>query len=177
MPIRCNMSKFFRILFLEFFWCFHPEQGFPGGSEGKASAYKCGRPGFDPWVGKIPGEGNGNLLQYSCLENPMDWEAWYATVHGVAKNRTRLSHFTFTSKRAEQRMVWQNPSVPLWEKRKKFKCWVTILTFPIEVDFRALFTILTPLIAWLVRLLHRPLRPEIQFLFPNPSRHNSRSLR
>ena len=42
------------------------------------------------------GEGNGNPLQYSCLENPMDGGAWKAAVHGVAKNRTRLSNFTFT---------------------------------------------------------------------------------
>ena len=40
-----------------------------------------------------PGEGNGNPLQYSCLENPMDGGAWWATVHGVAKSRTRLSDF------------------------------------------------------------------------------------
>src|SRR5574341_933349 len=43
------------------------------------------------------GEGNGNPLQYSCLENPMDRGAWWATVHGVAKSRTRLSDFTFLS--------------------------------------------------------------------------------
>ena len=42
------------------------------------------------------GEGNGTPLQYSCLENPMDREAWWAAVHGVAKSRTRLSDFTFT---------------------------------------------------------------------------------
>ena len=42
------------------------------------------------------GEGNGNPLQYSCLENPMDRRAWWAAVHGVAKSRTRLSNFTFT---------------------------------------------------------------------------------
>ena len=42
------------------------------------------------------GEGNGTPLQYSCLENPMDGGAWQAAVHGVAKNRTRLSDFTFT---------------------------------------------------------------------------------
>ena len=42
------------------------------------------------------GEGNGSPLQYSCLENPMDWGAWWAAVHGVAKSRTRLSDFTFT---------------------------------------------------------------------------------
>jgi len=41
-------------------------------------------------------EGNGNPLQYSCLENPMDGEAWWATVHGVAKSQTQLSNFTFT---------------------------------------------------------------------------------
>ena len=41
-------------------------------------------------------EGNGNPLQYSCLENPMDGGAWWAVVHGVAKSRTRLSDFTFT---------------------------------------------------------------------------------
>ena len=44
-----------------------------------------------------PGEGNGNLLQYSCLENPMDGGAWWATVHVVAKSWTRLSDFTFTA--------------------------------------------------------------------------------
>ena len=44
----------------------------------------------------IIGEGNGTPLQHSCLENPMDGEAWWAAVHGVAKSRTRLSHFTFT---------------------------------------------------------------------------------
>ena len=43
-----------------------------------------------------PGEGNGNPLQYSCLENPMDRGAWWATVHGVMKSRTQLSNFTFT---------------------------------------------------------------------------------
>ena len=43
-----------------------------------------------------PGRGHGNPLQYSCLENPMDGGAWWATVHGVAKSQTRLSDFTFT---------------------------------------------------------------------------------
>ena len=48
-----------------------------------------------PESGRSPGEGNGNPLQYSCLENRMDGEAWWATVHGVAKSRTRLSNFIF----------------------------------------------------------------------------------
>ena len=62
--------------------------GFPGASEGKASACNEGDLGSIPGSGRSPGEGNGNPLQYSCLENPMDREAWWATVHGVAKNQT-----------------------------------------------------------------------------------------
>jgi len=68
---------------------------FPGGSEVKASASNVGDPGLIPRLGRSPGEGNGNPLQYSCLENPMDGEAWWATVHGVAMSRTRLSDFTY----------------------------------------------------------------------------------
>ena len=70
--------------------------GFPGGSEVKASACNAGDLGSIPGLGRSPGEGNGNPLQYSCLENPMDGGAWWAIVHGVAKSRTRLSDFTFT---------------------------------------------------------------------------------
>ena len=69
--------------------------GFPGGSEVKASAYNAGDPYSIPGLGRSPGEGNGNPLQYSCRENPMDRGAWQATVHGVAKSRTWLSNFTF----------------------------------------------------------------------------------
>ena len=65
-----------------------------GGSDGKASAYKAGDLGSIPGLGRSPGEGNGNPLQYSCLENPTDGGAWWATAHGVAKSRTRLSDFT-----------------------------------------------------------------------------------
>ena len=50
--------------------------GFPGGSEVKVSAYNAGDPGSIPGSGRSPGEGNGNPLQYSCLENLMDGEAW-----------------------------------------------------------------------------------------------------
>ena len=65
------------------------------GSDGKASAYNVGDLGSIPGLERSPGEGNSNPLQYSCLENPMDRESWQATVHGVAKSRTRLSDFTF----------------------------------------------------------------------------------
>ena len=64
---------------------------FPGGSDGKESACNAGDPGSIPRSGKSPGEGNGNPLQYSCLENPMDREAWQATAYGVAQNWTRPS--------------------------------------------------------------------------------------
>ena len=70
--------------------------GFPGGSEVKASAWNVGDPGLIPGLGRSHGEGNGNPLQYSCLENPMDGGAWWAAVHGVAKCWTQLSDFTFT---------------------------------------------------------------------------------
>ena len=69
---------------------------FPPGSDGKVSAYNAGDPGSTPGWGRSPGEENSNPLQYSCLENPMDGGAWWASVHEVAKSWTRLSAFTFT---------------------------------------------------------------------------------
>ena len=72
------------------------KMSFPGGSDGKASAYNAGDPGSIPGLGRSPGERNGNPLQYSCLENPMEGGTWQATVHGVPKSQTRLSDFTFT---------------------------------------------------------------------------------
>ena len=66
------------------------------GSDGKVSGYNEGGLGLIPGSGRSPGEGNGNPLQYSCLENPMDGGTWWATVRGVAKSQTRLSDFTFS---------------------------------------------------------------------------------
>ena len=60
------------------------------GEAGKEFACNAGDAGSIPGSGRSPGEGNGNPLQYSCLENPMDRGAWQATVHGVTKSRTRL---------------------------------------------------------------------------------------
>ena len=57
--------------------------GFPGGAEFKASACNVGDLGLIPVSGRSPGKGNGNPLQYSCLENPMDGGAWWATVRGL----------------------------------------------------------------------------------------------
>ena len=77
--------------------------GFLGGSVIKnlpANAREARDAGSIPGLGRSPGEGHGNPLQYSCLENPMDRGAWWATVHGVAKSRTqlkRLSMYAFTT--------------------------------------------------------------------------------
>ena len=73
-----------------------------GGKESACQCRKCWRRGSYPWVGKIPGGGNGNPLQYFCLDrswqgsNPMDKGAWWATVHGITKSQTRLSNWTRT---------------------------------------------------------------------------------
>ena len=66
------------------------------GSESKESACNSGDPGSNPGWEISSGEGNGNLLQYSCLRNPMDRGAWQATVHGFAKSRSQLSTHTHT---------------------------------------------------------------------------------
>ena len=84
--------KFFLILkILKYSWC----TGFPGGTSGKEPACQWRRHkicGFNPWMGKIPGGGHVNPLQYSCLENSMNRGAWRATVHEVAKSWTQLSN-------------------------------------------------------------------------------------
>ena len=76
--------------------------GFHGDSEVKASACNAGELGSISGLGRSLGEGNGNPLQYSCLENPMDRGAWWAILHGVAKSWTRLNDFTFTMSSLER---------------------------------------------------------------------------
>ena len=71
--------------------------GFPGGSEDKVSAYNVGDPGLMPRLGRSSGEGNGNPLQYSSLENPVDGGAWWAAVHGVAKSQDRTERLSSSS--------------------------------------------------------------------------------
>ena len=66
--------------------------GFPGGSDGKASACNAGDLGSIPGSGRSPGKGNGYPLQDSCLENSMGRGAWQATVHGIVKGKTQLSN-------------------------------------------------------------------------------------
>ena len=66
-------------------------KGFPCGLDGKESAWNAGDSGSIRGLGRSPGEGHGNPLQYSFLGNPMDRGAWQATVYGATKSRTRLS--------------------------------------------------------------------------------------
>ena len=70
--------------------------GFPGGSDSRESACSVWDPGSIPGLGRSPGEENGNPLQYSCLGNPTERGAWWATVPEVTKSQTQLSDFTFT---------------------------------------------------------------------------------
>ena len=65
--------------------------GFPGGSDGKESARSAGDLSSISGSARSPGEGNGYPLQYSCLENSMGREAWWATVYGVTKSQTQLT--------------------------------------------------------------------------------------
>ena len=81
-------SSCFVLLFLG---SYEEDLGFPGGSAGKESACNARDPGLIPGLGRSPGKGNGNSLQFSCLENSMDRGAWQTTIHGIVKSRTRLS--------------------------------------------------------------------------------------
>ena len=71
--------------------------GFPGISDGKECAWNAGDLGSIPGLGRSPGEGNGNPLQYSCLVNSMNRGTWRPTVHGITKSRTQLSDTFFFS--------------------------------------------------------------------------------
>ena len=71
--------------------CFALQRGLPGGSVLKNLPANAGVSGLILGWGRSPGEGNGNPLQYSCLENPMDRGGWWATVHGVAKSQAQFS--------------------------------------------------------------------------------------
>ena len=74
-----------------YFALFHNCGGCPGGSDGKESACNTGDTASIPGLERSPGERNGFPFQYSCLENPLDREAWQVTVHGVAKSQKPLS--------------------------------------------------------------------------------------
>ena len=79
-----------------FAWIQLAQPSFPSDSDGEKSACNAGDPSSIPGSGRSPGEGNGNPLQYSCLENHLDRGAWQAAVHGVARSWTWLSSWTHT---------------------------------------------------------------------------------
>ena len=80
--------------------------GFPGGSVVKNLPANAGDVGLIPGLGRSPVKGNGKLLQYSCLGNPMDRGAWQATVHGVTKNQTWISNWTTTNYLGHCKVKW-----------------------------------------------------------------------
>ena len=101
--------------------------GFPGGSEVKVPVCNVRDLGVIPGSERFPGEGNGNPLQYSCLQNPMDRGAWWATVHGVAKSQTQLERLHYHFQRSNGLKVLRvcldvhctEPSVHrLWENEE-----------------------------------------------------------
>ena len=79
--------------------------GFVYGSAGKESACQCRRHGSIGGSGRSPVVGNGTPLQYSCLGNPTERVAWWATVHGITESRTELSMHTHTYKRIYKSMT------------------------------------------------------------------------
>ena len=121
--------------------------GFPGGSEGKASAWSLGDSGSIPESGRSPREGSGNPLQHSCLKNPMDGGAWWAAVHGVAQSCPRLSSFTWGFPLKPFPGLKQTPSYSL-------PC---LLLHPLTPVSLTSFSVLTPLSAlqssWLLLAL------------------------
>ena len=80
--LLCHFHQEIHIVNLSFFTVL----GFPGGSGSKESTCNAGDLGSIPELGRSSGEGNGNPLQYSCLENPMDGGNWQAVVHGVTES-------------------------------------------------------------------------------------------
>ena len=98
-------------------WLFDPfhssHMGFPQSSVSKESACNAGDPGSIPRLGRSPGEGKGNPLQHSCLENPMDRGAWRATAHRMANSQTQLKQQHAHTRRSlgNDRMDHQKPGI------------------------------------------------------------------
>ena len=106
---------------------------FPGGSHGKESSCNAGDLGSILGSGKSPGEGNGNPLQYSCLENPMDRQVWWATVHGVGQYWV-TNTFTFYYVLSQKPCYLFNlplPCLPLFTTpHKASKCSLSVVFYP-----------------------------------------------
>ena len=99
--------------------------GFSAGSDSKKSACSAGDLGSIPGSGRSPGEGNGNPLQYSCLENSMNRRAWWAAVHGVVKSWTWLSNFHLVNRDLRYLLV---ESLPGKKMNLSCSCWALLLS-------------------------------------------------
>ena len=101
--------------------------GFPGGSDGKESACSAGDLRLISGPGRSPGEANGYTLQYSCLENPMDKEVWWVTVHSVSKTQTQLSTYSVSVGLA---VIWNPVFLPSFFFLRSFlSYWLLFLSF------------------------------------------------
>ena len=98
--------------------------GLPSWLSGKKLACQCSRHGFNPGSGRSPGEGNGNPLQYSCLENPMHRGAWRATIHGV----TKVWDMTWVTEQQQQRQVWDLGRIKADSEVFSLRKWVDAFT-------------------------------------------------
>ena len=107
-------------------WCLNTwEISLRSGSEGLSP--RCGVIRHLILKSCISGEGNGTPLQYACLGNPMDGGAWWATVHGVVMNRTRLSNFPFTFHfHALEKEMATHSSVLAWRIPGTGACWAAV---------------------------------------------------
>ena len=118
-------------------------QGFPGVSAGRNLPANAGDAGSIPGLGRSPGEGNGNPLQYSCLENSMDRRAWWAAVSGVAQSWTQLKRLSSSS--SSSRVAQTVNNLPaMWET------WVRSLGWedPPEKEMATYSSILAWRIPW-----------------------------
>ena len=97
--------------------------GFPGGLTVKNPPVNAGDTGSIPGSGRSPGEENGNPLQYTCLENPMDRGAWWATVHGPQKSQTQLNNknksLSYRVKSEREKQISYNSC--MWNLEKRYR--------------------------------------------------------
>ena len=139
----------------------------PIGTSGKESACQWRRHkrhGFNPWIRKIPRIGNGNLLQYSCLENPMDRGAWQVAAHGVTKSWTRLSTYAHCFKSA---VLSQMHNVDFAYVQSHIYKTKSKLTFANVLQYFVIYNYLIRLDAHNINT-HQTLDSAIVFLFNNP---------
>ena len=128
--------------------------GSPGGSVVRNLPANAGDTGSIPRSGKIPGEVNGNPLQYSCLGNPMDREAWRATAHGVTKSQTCLRDFTTTTIQTYITDYMGSPITRMIESIWGSVQTVSLLIYCWFPYYRLFYTWIAPILAWNLHLQH-----------------------